>query len=119
MVRPAALTTIFLLVSFGDVWASCLTHSEARAKWPKEHLYWHTEHHCWDNSRTWASSRRALAKATALTPPRPEGPPKAAVPIPKPIAKKLWKEPDLPECCWPPLESLLPDLHGHITGEPK
>ena len=29
--------------------APCLTHREARAKWPAAHLYWHTDERCWDN----------------------------------------------------------------------
>ena len=28
----------------------CLTRREARAKWPHDHLRWHGEDHCWDNS---------------------------------------------------------------------
>ena len=27
---------------------SCMTQSEARAKFPKEHLWWHGAGHCWD-----------------------------------------------------------------------
>jgi hypothetical protein len=27
----------------------CLTKSQAKAKWPKAWLYWHTDRHCWDN----------------------------------------------------------------------
>ena len=27
----------------------CLTKEQARTKWPKELIYWHTAHHCWDN----------------------------------------------------------------------
>jgi hypothetical protein len=30
---------------------ACLTKSEARAKWPKDHLYWHGQDHCWDNKQ--------------------------------------------------------------------
>jgi len=28
---------------------SCLTKSEARENWPRSHLYWHGQSHCWDN----------------------------------------------------------------------
>ena len=33
----------------------CLTNVEARKLWATEHLYWHTNAHCWDNldSKTW------------------------------------------------------------------
>jgi hypothetical protein len=27
---------------------TCLTKEEARQKFPKAHLYWHTQHRCWD-----------------------------------------------------------------------
>jgi hypothetical protein len=27
---------------------TCLTKAEARQKFPKVHLYWHTQHRCWD-----------------------------------------------------------------------
>jgi hypothetical protein len=29
----------------------CLTHAQARAKYPSEALYWHSIHHCWNNHR--------------------------------------------------------------------
>lgn len=28
---------------------SCMTEAEARAAYPRAHLYWHTAKHCWDN----------------------------------------------------------------------
>jgi hypothetical protein len=31
--------------------ATCLTKHEARAKFPRAHLYWHGTRHCWDNQR--------------------------------------------------------------------
>ena len=34
--------------AFGaDVDGSCLTHEQARAKWPTSYLYWRTARHCW------------------------------------------------------------------------
>jgi hypothetical protein len=32
-----------------DIDPGCLTRAQAKAKWPKAWLYWHTQHHCWDN----------------------------------------------------------------------
>jgi hypothetical protein len=26
---------------------ACLSHAQAKAKWPSDYLYWRTEHHCW------------------------------------------------------------------------
>lgn len=49
----------------------CMTKEEARAKWPKEHLYWHTENRCWDATRGWTASRRALAQVKGPTSPAP------------------------------------------------
>jgi hypothetical protein len=39
--------------------ASCMTQSEARAKYPSSHLWWHGPNHCWDAtpSRTQLSKR--------------------------------------------------------------
>ncbi len=31
--------------------AECLSHSEARTLWPRDHLRWHGASHCWDNRR--------------------------------------------------------------------
>lgn len=31
--------------------AVCLTHVQARAAYPHQHLYWHSESHCWDDNR--------------------------------------------------------------------
>jgi hypothetical protein len=31
--------------------AVCMTKEQARAKFKTSHLYWHTEHHCWDDHR--------------------------------------------------------------------
>ena len=43
-------TWLLLDKAFGaDVDQTCLTREQARAKYPKQYLYWHTEHHCWDN----------------------------------------------------------------------
>jgi hypothetical protein len=39
--------------------SACMTESEARAKFPKAHLYWHGSEHCWDDSPGYGS--RALA----------------------------------------------------------
>lgn len=38
---------------------SCMTQSEARAKFPKEHLWWHGPNKCWDAT---PPSRRRLAE---------------------------------------------------------
>lgn len=37
---------------------ACLTKEQARAKWPREYLYWHTAQHCWDNVRSYARPDR-------------------------------------------------------------
>jgi len=62
-ITPVAITILFAvavicLMLWGiygaagaDSIAPCLTKEQARAKWPKEWLYWHTSHHCWDNVR--------------------------------------------------------------------
>jgi hypothetical protein len=34
-----------------DASPSCMTMREARAKYPRDHLYWHGPARCWDNQR--------------------------------------------------------------------
>jgi hypothetical protein len=52
-----------------------MTQSEARAKFPKAHLYWHGREHCWNDRPAFSSS--ALAAV-----PAPSSPPaQAAVPV--------------------------------------
>src|ERR671939_1344229 len=46
---------------------SCMTKSEARAKFPKEHLWWHGSGHCWDAT---APSRTRLAQRNKAKEPR-------------------------------------------------
>jgi hypothetical protein len=55
---------------------ACMTQSEARAKVPKAHLYWHGREHCWNDSAAFSS--RALAAVPAPSP----RPAQAAVPAP-------------------------------------
>ena len=119
MVRHAALITVLALVALSTpARAECLTKEEARSRWPTTHLYWHTEHRCWDNSRTWSSSQRALALTTRkIPPPRAEEP---APPLPRPSRFKHYRFLVEDYCCWPPLDTLIPPgLIGHTRGEPK
>ena len=50
---------------------ACMTQSEARAKFPKAHLYWHGREHCWNDraaiqfSRTCRSARAFLTTHTS------------------------------------------------------
>ena len=54
---------------------ACMTQSEARAKFPKAHLYWHGREHCWNDRAPFSS--RALAAVPAPSP----RPTQAAVPV--------------------------------------
>jgi hypothetical protein len=55
----ATVLALATAVTFFAVWKAmaadnnppCLTKEQARAKWPKEYIYWHTAHHCWDATR--------------------------------------------------------------------
>lgn len=44
-----ALLAISALVAMGS--DACKTYEQARAQWPRDHLYWHGSEHCWDNHR--------------------------------------------------------------------
>jgi len=58
---------------------ACMTESEARAKFPKAHLYMHGSEHCWNDSA--ATGFRALPAAPVQSPRRLA---RAAVPAPSP-----------------------------------
>jgi hypothetical protein len=45
------LALSILLTTAAHASPTCLTKSEARVHWPRTHLYWHGEDHCWDNHR--------------------------------------------------------------------
>lgn len=70
---------LVVAIMIGPSWAygspTCMTASEARAKFPKAHLYWHGREHCWNDRPAFSSS--ALAAV-----PAPSSPPaQAAVPV--------------------------------------
>ena len=46
---------------------ACMTQSEARAKFPKAHLYWHGREQCWNDKAAFSS--RALAAVPAASRP--------------------------------------------------
>jgi hypothetical protein len=51
--------------------SACMTESEARARFPKAHLYWHRNEHCWDDSPALAADARP-ALAPVRVPSQPE-----------------------------------------------
>jgi hypothetical protein len=55
---------------------ACMTQSEARAKFPKAHLYWYGSERCWNDSAAFSS------RAFAAVPARSSRPAQAAVPVP-------------------------------------
>lgn len=68
---------------------SCLTHAQARAKWPNQHLRWHGNARCWDNAATrhrrLAKAKREKARIPAVEEPRAQ----AVVPVLNPIVSPL------------------------------
>lgn len=44
----AGIILIAIVIAAGAS-PSCMTQAEARVKFPRAHLYWHTLHHCWDD----------------------------------------------------------------------
>jgi hypothetical protein len=57
------LCAVPLALASNGAEAGCLSKSEARKLWPRAHLYWHTEAHCWDASRKSEPSRKSQATA--------------------------------------------------------
>jgi hypothetical protein len=65
--------TIMIGPSLTYALSACMTESEAHAKFPKAHLYWHRGEHCWDDSPGYASRadvRPALAPVRAPSQPK-------------------------------------------------
>jgi hypothetical protein len=65
-----AILIIAIIAAHGS--PSCMTRAEARAQFPRAHLYWHTLHHCWDNqaggrARTRKADRLPIRDATVNT----------------------------------------------------
>lgn len=51
--------------------SECLTKEQARAKWPTQHLWWHTKDRCWDDQpgRVHYQPRKKLRDSLKLSPP--------------------------------------------------
>ena len=63
--RLAALWLgLAMLVAWSDAAGACLSRHEARAKWPRAHLYWSVENgrRCWSNGR--GKTRNAVQAVT-------------------------------------------------------
>jgi hypothetical protein len=60
----ATVLALATAVTFFAVWKTmaadnnppCLTKEQARAKWPKDWLFWHGSNHCWDATRGTANT---------------------------------------------------------------
>jgi hypothetical protein len=92
----AAMVASFLLMAVTAATAKpCLTKEEAKKQWPNEHLYWHTERHCWDRTKGTSGTYKE----------RQPGPTQAAniVPAPPPKQVTTTKERTLrePEILYP------------------
>jgi hypothetical protein len=71
MLIPAVAIMIGPSLVYGS--SACMTESEARAKFPKAHLYWHGSEHCWDDRPGYGSHadvRPALAPARVPSQPK-------------------------------------------------
>lgn len=84
------LFLILIVLSFAAFPAaaspSCMTKSEAREQYRTSHLYWHSEHHCWDDrrGRRHRGIERDPVPAIATVP----------LPEPRPIQPdSIWPEP--------------------------
>jgi hypothetical protein len=74
-VGPCIAVAIMMGPSLAYGSPACMTQSEARAKFPKAHLYWHGREHCWNDRAPFSS--RALAAVPAPS----SRPTQAAVPV--------------------------------------
>jgi len=91
------ITALFFVALLATVARAetCLSKAEARAKWPKAHLYWHTGDHCWDNKQSTKHEKKRDPRV-------------APEPLPKVAAQALAAEMKKPqarqqEIIYPPL----------------
>ena len=99
-----------------DNLAPCYTRAQAKERWPKAWLYWHTEHHCWDNvpgRRHRYAPRPPAEKTLAAIRWYPREFEQA-----RPILFPEFLIPhDDDECCWPPLPAFAPwEERVRMTG---
>jgi hypothetical protein len=47
VLAAAAILVIAIIAAHGA--PGCMSKAEARAHFPRQHIYWHTLDHCWDN----------------------------------------------------------------------
>src|SRR5215469_1685874 len=78
--RIIVITAVAIVIGPSLVYGSstCMTESEARAKFPNAHLYWHRAEHCWNDSPGYAS--RTLT-AVPMQSPRPAPAPVPSQPV--------------------------------------
>jgi len=66
---------------------------QAEQLWPRSHLYWHTERHCWDDTPVGQYHRHAYLPAG----PAPTGPPPSPHPVNYQVVEKdggtVWIKP--------------------------
>src|SRR5215472_292034 len=89
----------------------CLSKSEARELWPRQHIYWYSKDHCWSNRR--GPPRNLRIDPITNFHVRAEEKEKKddkAIDVKKP--KELKED----KCCWPPLER---DKEGNIIEPPR
>lgn len=88
----AAISAIALvsLLQTANATPSCMTQDEARVKYPRAHLFWHTAKRCWDNV---PPGRRVVLL-------QPKQVSEDAIDT---IQERQEAERRLETCCWPPV----------------
>lgn len=64
----AAVAILIIAVIAARGSPSCMTRAEAREKYPRAHLWWHTLHHCWDNHAARVMRARKTNRAPSREP---------------------------------------------------
>jgi hypothetical protein len=107
VLAAAVLFVLMLLITTAAPAGICLSKSEARHLWPRQHIYWYSRDRCWSNRR--GPPRGLKLRRERLDPvfgktvtEMLSAPTYDVLPPPRP---QLIAPPDPPdECCWPPLE---------------
>lgn len=97
LVAAIGLLLMTYVVLGADNIAPCLSKAEARAKWPKDWLYWHGVNRCWDNVKVYARPDRTHKGNRGVSAEKVDE-----------IQYRSEAERRLRECCWPPEPKFSP-----------
>lgn len=102
------LACLLVIATRAHASPNCMSKAEARAAFPKSHLFWHSTRHCWDNNSAHRFHYRGPRIAPDILPVHAEIEPTGIdangdelTPYDEVMEKPQPKD---DACCWPPLD---------------